>query len=96
VALSLASANGNSQAFLDGSVIAIGPQGASLFRWAMILDLFGFYLLLAPLALHLWDRLKSRGPGFIRLYTFCGLGYTLIGAIGAVITIFIHWSELRS
>ena len=85
VALSLAAVNGNAQAFLDGSVIAIGLRGANLFRWAMLLDIFGFYLLLAPLALVLWHWLEPRGPNLVRFYTVCGLAYILIGAMGAVV-----------
>jgi hypothetical protein len=65
------------------STLRIGANGANLFRWGMILDMFGYYLLLAPLALLLWGRLKPKGANFITLYTCCGLGYMLIGAIGA-------------
>ena len=31
-------------------ILEIGANGASLIRWGMILDMFGYYLLLAPLA----------------------------------------------
>src|SRR5437763_12149206 len=65
------------------SILGIGANGASLFRWGMILDLFGYYLLLAPLALLLWSRLQPKGMNLISLFTFCGLAYMLIGAIGA-------------
>jgi hypothetical protein len=65
------------------SMLGIGVNGANLFRWGMILDMFGYYLLLAPLALLLWSRLKPKGMNLITLYTFCGLAYMLIGAIGA-------------
>src|SRR2546421_4807879 len=66
-----------------GSILGIGANGANLFRWGMILDMFGYYLLLAPLALLLWSRLQPKGTNLITLYTFCGLAYMLIGAIGA-------------
>lgn len=62
------------------SVLGIGANGANLFRWGMLLDMFGYYLLLAPLALLLW---RPKGTNLITLYTFCGLAYMLIGAIGA-------------
>jgi hypothetical protein len=65
------------------SLLGSGANGATLFRWGMILDIFGYYLLLAPLALLVWSRLKSKGMNLITLYTFCGLAYMLIGAIGA-------------
>src|SRR5712691_1241408 len=61
----------------------IGANGAILFRWGMILDIFGYYLLLAPLALLLWSRLQPKGMNLITLFTFCGLAYMLIGALGA-------------
>jgi len=66
-----------------GSILGIGTNGANLFRWGMILDIFGYYLLLAPLALLLWSRLQPKGMNLISLFTFCGLAYMLIGAIGA-------------
>src|SRR5256884_6023830 len=65
------------------SLLEIGANGATLFRWGMILDIFGYYLLLAPLALLLWSRLQPKGMNLITLFTFCGLAYMLIGAIGA-------------
>src|SRR5260370_24399644 len=65
------------------SILRIGSNGANLLRWRMILDMFGYYLLLAPLALLLWNRLQPKGMNLITLYTFCGLAYMLIGAIGA-------------
>src|SRR5205814_6908839 len=64
-------------------ILGTGANGASLIRWGMILDMFGYYLLLAPLALLLWSRLQPKGMNLITLYTFCGLAYMLIGAIGA-------------
>src|SRR6266568_1653200 len=65
------------------SLLGSGANGATLFRWGMILDMFGYYLLLAPLALLVWSRLKPRGMNLITLFTFCGLAYMFIGAIGA-------------
>jgi hypothetical protein len=65
------------------SILGIGGNGATLFRWGLILDIFGYYLLLAPLALLLWSRLKPKGMNLITLYTLCGLAYMLIGALGA-------------
>jgi hypothetical protein len=65
------------------SILGSGANGANLFRWGMILDMFGYYLLLAPLALLLWSILKPKGMNLITLFTFCGLAYMLIGALGA-------------
>ncbi len=65
------------------SILMTGANGANLFRWGMILDIFGYYLLLAPLALLLWSRLQPKGTNLVTLYTFCGLAYILVGATGA-------------
>ncbi len=67
-----------------GALITIGASGANLFRWGMVLDVFGYYLLLAPLALFLWNALKRTSPLLVTLYTLCGLGYILAGALGAI------------
>ncbi|HET9921263.1 MAG TPA: hypothetical protein VFQ30_15565 [Ktedonobacteraceae bacterium] len=64
-------------------LLETGANGASLFRWGMILDMFGYYLLLAPLAFLLWSRFKPKDMNLTNLSTFCGLAYILIGAIGA-------------
>lgn len=76
--------NFNLEAFL-GALISIGSRGANLLRWGMLLDVFGSYLLLAPLALHLWNWLKPRSPNLVTLYTLCGLAYMIIGAMGAIV-----------
>lgn len=76
--------NYNFEAF-SGAMVSIGSRGANLLRWGMIFDVFGSYLLLAPLALHLWNWLKPKSPNFVTLYTLCGFGYILIGAMGAIV-----------
>jgi hypothetical protein len=65
--------------------LSVGVGGASLWRWGMILDMFSYYLPLLPVALFLWLWLRSRNPDWVLFYTSCGLGYILIGAIGAAI-----------
>ena len=72
-----------SLAAFSGTMIAIGPRGADLLRWGMVLDGLGSYLLLAPLALYFWGWLKPERPNLANLYTLCGLAYMLVGAIGA-------------
>ena len=67
------------------SLITIGTHGANLFRWGMVLDMFGYYVLLTPLALVLWQWLRPTGPLLVTLYTWCGFGYILVGAMGAII-----------
>ncbi|MGH7455721.1 MAG: hypothetical protein ACRENG_30475, partial [bacterium] len=65
------------------SCIAVGARVAGPLYWSMILDMFGYYLLIAPAALFLWYWLKSKNHALASLYTLCGLAYILIGAIGA-------------
>ena len=69
----------------SGAMISTGSRGANLLRWAMIFDVFGSYVLLAPLALHLWSWLKPRSPNRVTLYTLCGFAYILIGSMGAIV-----------
>ena len=72
------------------SWLSVGADGARLLRWGLILDMFSYYLPLLPVALFLWRWLRSRSPNWILFYTSCGLGYILIGAIGAVILAAVH------
>ena len=71
-------------------LLSVGADGANLSRWGMILDMLGYYLPLLPVALFLWRWLGSRDPDWVLFYTLCGLGYILIGAIGAVILAAVH------
>ena len=71
-------------------LLSVGADGASLSRWGMILDMGGYYLPLLPVALFLWRWLGPRDPDWVLFYTSCGLGYILIGAIGAVILAAVH------
>src|SRR5262245_1113267 len=64
-------------------LLASGPRSAEFLRWAMLADVFGYYLLLAPAALYLHDRLKDHDPPRMALYTLGGFGYMLIGSMGA-------------
>jgi hypothetical protein len=69
----------------SSTMIAVGPRGAELLRWGLLLDGLGSYLLLAPLALYLWGWLKPENVGLANLYTLSGLAYMLVGAIGAFV-----------
>jgi hypothetical protein len=64
--------------------LSVGPDGAALLRWGLILDMLGYYLPLLPIALFIQHWLKSKSPIWVRFYTTCGVGYILIGATGAV------------
>ncbi len=94
--LSLAPVDFNVEVFSDMALfISVGASGANLLRWAWVLDILGYYLLLAPVAFVLWHWLKPRGPTRVGFYTFCGLAYVLIGAIGAAILAAV-WPPLIS
>ena len=72
-------------------LLSVGADGARELRQGMILDMFSsYYLPLLPVALFLWRWLGSRDPDWVLFYTICGLGYILIGAIGAVILAAVH------
>ena len=72
------------------SWLSIGVDGARLLRWGLILDMLSYYLPLLPVALFLWRWLRSRDPDWALFYTSCGLGYILVGAIGAAILAAVH------
>ena len=60
-----------------------GARGADWLYASMILDALGYYLLLAPAVLHLDRALRRRDDGLATLITASGLGYILVGALGA-------------
>ncbi|HEX9330236.1 MAG TPA: DUF4386 family protein [Anaerolineales bacterium] len=64
--------------------LSVGTHGAGLLRWGLILDMFGYYLPLLPVALFIQYWYKAKHPVWTRFYTTCGLGYIFIGATGAV------------
>ena len=70
--------------------LSVGADGANLWRWGMILDMLSYYLPLLPVALFLWRWLRPRNPDWVLFYTSCGLGYILIGSIGAAILAAVH------
>lgn len=100
VGLALLAIDFDLTAFADtthGFQLAAGhPSGVELMRWSMITDLLGFYLLLVPLALVLWDWLKKYSPQFTRFFTVFGLGYLFFGAMGAAILSVIAPQQVQS
>jgi len=71
--------------FTDPSpILLIGSRGANLFHWSMVFDLFA-YLSFAPIPLLCWNWFKAKSPNLVLLYTMCGVAYSLIGMIGAVL-----------
>jgi len=82
-------------AVIDDPGIALtkGASVAPLAHWAMILDLFGYYLLLLPCALILWRDLRSQSRAWIDFATLSGVAYIVIGSIGAAI-LAVVWPPL--
>jgi hypothetical protein len=72
------------------SLAARGPGTAGFFRAALLVDMLG-YLAVAPVVLHLHTRLRAAGPGseglvlLLRVATFAGVAFSLVGAIGAAL-----------
>jgi hypothetical protein len=81
-----ASANYDTAALFSdpAPLIRIGSRGANLFHWSMVFDIFA-YLSFTPIALLCWNWFKSKSPNFVLLYTMCGVAYSLIGIVGAVL-----------
>jgi hypothetical protein len=73
-----------------GVLPARGSEVAGLLRWGGVVDMLG-YLALAPLVLYLHGRLgatvseRVRALGVVSVLTFSGLGFVLVGSIGAVL-----------
>jgi hypothetical protein len=68
--------------FSDPSSILRFSHNHGLAKGSMLLDMFGYYLLLLPVIFYLHEYLKQKTP-WANTFTFCGLAYVLIGAIGA-------------
>ena len=65
-------------------LLFIGPRGANWFHWSMAFDILA-YLSFTPIAILCWNWFKSKSPNLVLLYTMCGVSYSLIGSIGAVL-----------
>jgi hypothetical protein len=65
-------------------MLSVGTSGANLVRWGMILDMLGNYLPILPIALFVKYWLRPKSPVWMRFYTTCGLGFGIIGSVGAV------------
>ncbi len=68
----------------SAAVRELAGEGDTI-RWSWVFDVLGYYLLLVPLALVLWNWLKPRNPNLVSVFTLCGLGYLFFGAMGAAI-----------
>src|SRR5439155_15275371 len=65
-------------------LIRQGATGATLWRWSMVFDTLGYYLLIVPGVLVLRSRLRRADSNWTDLSTLCLLAYCLVGGIGAV------------
>lgn len=84
--IGLAGVSYDFEAFSDpASLIAIGSSAAVFIRWSYWLNMLGNYLFLIPLALFLYQWLKTVNPAFAQLFTASGLFYLVLGAAGSAI-----------
>ena len=64
-------------------LVRAGPDKATLFRISLVADAVGSYLLLVPIALHLWHRYRARDPWILDLATAAAVVYAIAGALTA-------------
>lgn len=83
--VSWAAYGGDVSSLFNGSLVSGGLHKAELLRWSMIVDLFGYYLILLPLIVLLWTRLERRDAPLARFAALSGFGYVIVGAIGAAL-----------
>jgi hypothetical protein len=79
-----AAVQNHTEAFSDAAVLL--PMGAGAARWfhtSMVLDVLG-YLFFIPVVLWCAMWIRAGGTGWGSLFTFCGLAYSLLGALGGV------------
>ena len=72
------------EAFADPALIFNGFEAsqAEYFRWGMITDIWGYYLLLVPAVLYFYEQMESP---WRRVFAASGVAYAVIGASGAAI-----------
>lgn len=63
-------------------ILGMGTASPELIRWFMLLDMFGYYLLLLPVIALLHHQMKQVTPWAATL-TACGYSYVIIGSVGA-------------
>lgn len=62
-----------------------GARGAAAGRLSMVLDMFGYYLLIIPAVMATGRSLRVRAPQWASLFTGSLITYALVGAVGAAI-----------
>lgn len=58
---------------------------ATLFRVATVTEMFGSYLFFLPLVVYLWRELRPKSGTLVDVASAAGLGYAIVGAIGAAV-----------
>jgi hypothetical protein len=66
-------------------LILIGPPMDAALQRVGFIGMFGYSLLLLPLAVYLWLWLKPANEAWLRLYSLCGIGHILVNALGSAI-----------
>ena len=88
ILLGLLAVDWNFEALVFGdpqTVLGTGPDGAILWRWSMLLDVFYSYILLVPLALYGHRRLRPRRPWLADVGLTGALLYVGFGGASAAI-----------
>ena len=67
----------------DGELVARNLGTADLLRWGAMVDMLG-YLAAAPVVVYMYANAARPGTGS-RILAFCGLSFSLVGAMGAVL-----------
>jgi len=64
-------------------IVRLGSDHVELFRWASLLDLFGSYLLMLPLAVYLRNSFHAEQPATVDIGTVAAVVFGVAGATGA-------------
>jgi hypothetical protein len=75
-------------------MMELGEPAANLLYYSWVSDMFN-YLLKIPIVVYVWKAFEARQKSLSSLYAVCGLAYTLIGSIGAVILAVVEPDLLR-
>ncbi len=82
----------NFEAFSNPVIALQYAKNYDLAYWFLLLDMFGYYLLLLPVIFYLHQQYKYSSP-WIGLITFSGLAYVLNGSAGAAM-LAAAWPDL--
>ncbi len=76
--------NFNFEVFANPALILEGLQAPQIqyFRWSMITDIWGYYLLFVPAVFYLYEKMETP---WRNVYAASGIAYAVMGAIGAAI-----------